>query len=197
VLVALSVDAEHPDHPTTDPIGNAGRLLDVLSAAKVRATFFVQSSWAGAFPELTRRVVDEGHLLGSHSHWHCIFTSLSDAGIADDLARSRSILGAFADTGSCFRLPGGAGFDDPRVLAAVAAAGYQHVPWSCGGNDWEPGRKAEEVAVPIIDSVRAATSRLSIPLFHSWPDPSAPALKMVLEELKNEASFVRLDQLPP
>jgi len=196
VLVALTVDAEHPDHPTTDPSGNAGRLLDVLSAGKSRATFFVQSSWAGAFPDLTKRIVDEGHLLGSHSHWHCIFTSLSDAGIADDLARSRSILGAYSDTGNCFRLPGGAGFDDSRVLTAVAAAGYQHVPWSCGGNDWEPGRTAEEVATPIIDSIRAANPGLSIPLLHSWPDPSARALEIVLDELKGEANFVRLDQLP-
>jgi hypothetical protein len=29
--VALMFDAEHPDHPTRDPLGNPHRLLDELS----------------------------------------------------------------------------------------------------------------------------------------------------------------------
>jgi len=118
VRIALTFDAEHPDQPPTDPIGNAGRLLDLLRDRDVQCTFFVQSSWASAYWHLVERIHNDGHLIGSHSHWHCIFTSMTDDGIADDLARSRKILDAISPTASWFRLPGGQGADNPHILGS-------------------------------------------------------------------------------
>jgi peptidoglycan/xylan/chitin deacetylase (PgdA/CDA1 family) len=154
-------------------------LLDLLRDRNVQCTFFIQSSWANAYRHLAERIKTEGHLIGSHSHWHCVFTSMTDKGIANDLARSRSILDATAPTDHWFRLPGGQGHDDPRILAAVSRAGYRHIGWTCGGNDWEPGRTADEVAMPIIEHAKVATEPVVVPDLHSWPDPTTDAVAMV------------------
>ena len=62
-VVALTFD-DGPNEPWT------GRLLDVLAAKDVKATFFQVGRCAERFPSTTRRVVDEGHVLGNHSLNH-------------------------------------------------------------------------------------------------------------------------------
>jgi len=195
VRVALTFDAEHPDHPATDPIQNAERLLDLLGQREISATFFIQSSWANAYRHLAERIKGDGHLIGSHSHWHCLFPGMASDGIANDLARSRRILDAIAPTGHWFRLPGGSGHDDRRVLKAVRGAGYRHVGWTCGGNDWEPDRTVDEVAVPIIEHVRSAEEPVAVALLHSWPDPTTGAVATILDQLGPDIEYVRLDQV--
>ncbi|MGI5271916.1 bifunctional polysaccharide deacetylase/glycosyltransferase family 2 protein [Nonomuraea sp. CA-218870] len=61
--VALTFD----DGP--DPVWTP-RLLDVLKAHGAKATFFAVGSRIAAHPELTRRIVAEGHELGNHTYTH-------------------------------------------------------------------------------------------------------------------------------
>ncbi|MBE1603240.1 glycosyltransferase [Actinopolymorpha pittospori] len=46
------------------------RILDVLRRHHARATFFVQGSKVAQHPQLARRIVAEGHELGSHTYTH-------------------------------------------------------------------------------------------------------------------------------
>ena len=55
-------DGPHPEHTP--------RLLDVLAAQGIHATFFVVGARAAAHPEIVRRVVAEGHAIGHHSYHH-------------------------------------------------------------------------------------------------------------------------------
>jgi len=183
--VALTIDAEHPDNPTVDPIGNAERILDLLRAGQVRATFFVQSSWAGAYPQLVGRMVEDGHLVGSHSHWHCIYTSMSHDGIVDDLDRSRAGLAAVGvSPGDLFRLPGGQGSTDPEILAALSVGGFTHVGWTMICGDWSPNWSVPQVVDAIMaDGERHEFDGLSVPVVHSWSDVTPPALEQVVSRL--------------
>ncbi|GAA0955801.1 glycosyltransferase [Kribbella koreensis] len=52
------------------------QVLDLLRAQKVKATFFVVGTEVAAHPELTRRIVAEGHQIGIHTFTH---TNLSSA----------------------------------------------------------------------------------------------------------------------
>ncbi|MFG1946421.1 bifunctional polysaccharide deacetylase/glycosyltransferase family 2 protein [Nonomuraea sp. NPDC048826] len=61
--VALTFD-DGPD-PAWTP-----RLLDVLKEHDAKATFFAVGSKIAADPELTRRIVAEGHELGNHTYTH-------------------------------------------------------------------------------------------------------------------------------
>lgn len=61
--VALTFD-DGPD-PAWTP-----KILDVLKARGVKATFFVVGRNAEQYPELIRRIVAEGHEIGNHSYTH-------------------------------------------------------------------------------------------------------------------------------
>ncbi len=55
-------DGPHPKHTSY--------LLDILKAHDVKATFFVIGRLAEKYPELVRRIQEEGHMVGNHSFYH-------------------------------------------------------------------------------------------------------------------------------
>lgn len=194
--VALTFDAEHPDRPWCPP-GNAERLLDTLAAGGARATFFVQGRWAESQPAAARRIADEGHLVGHHSHYHARMPLLSDDGLASDLADGRdAVLRATGvDPHPWFRCPFGAGADDPRVLGVLGHLGYRNVGWHVELEDWEPWRTGDAIAADALEGVRAHGDG-AVVLMHSWPGGTGDGLGAMIEGLRAAgASFVTVDEL--
>lgn len=194
--IALTFDAEHADRRQCPP-GVAERILAVLDREKVAATFFLQGRWVTAYPELARSIVAAGHLVGNHSHSHAPLMDLSDPGLSADIAAGelaiRSVTGA--DPRPWFRCPFGAGADDPRVLDALAAAGYVNVHWSIAASDWEDECQASELENAIV---LQATKRGdgAIVLLHSWPAPTADALPGLIKRLRAGGfRFVTVDAI--
>jgi polysaccharide deacetylase family protein (PEP-CTERM system associated) len=70
------------------------RVLDLLDATGVRATFFVVGWVAERHPRLVERVRTAGHEIGSHSYAHQRAYDLGQNAFAEDLAASRSALAA-------------------------------------------------------------------------------------------------------
>jgi polysaccharide deacetylase family protein (PEP-CTERM system associated) len=73
---------------------NTERLLDLFSAARVRATFFVLGWVAERFPALVRRIVLEGHEVASHGYEHRLVYSQTPREFREDLRRARLALEA-------------------------------------------------------------------------------------------------------
>jgi polysaccharide deacetylase family protein (PEP-CTERM system associated) len=104
---------------------NTHELLDLLAETGARSTFFVLGWIARRYPELVRRIVDEGHELASHSDLHRRLYSLPRDELVRDLADARDsleqlagvpVLGLRAPTFSV----------DDAVLDVVAEAGYRY-----------------------------------------------------------------------
>jgi peptidoglycan/xylan/chitin deacetylase (PgdA/CDA1 family) len=192
--VALTFDAEHPDRPS-EP-GVAERLLADLGALDVRATFFLQGRWAEAYPHLARRIADDGHLVGSHSHYHARMPLLTDEGLRADIADAADAIAAAtgADPRPWFRCPFGDGCDDPRVLAAIGRLGYVHVGWDVDPVDWETDRTATQVAATI--RTEASARPTSVVLLHAWPPATLRAVASTIRAFRREgAAFVTIDEL--
>src|SRR5690625_2122612 len=66
-VVALTFD-DGPDQQYTPQI------LDVLKKHQVKASFFLLGSRADKYPEVVKRIHQEGHIIGNHSYWHPQFT---------------------------------------------------------------------------------------------------------------------------
>ena len=194
--VALTFDAEHPDRPSA--AGVQERLLDLLAHDAVRATFFVQGRWAEAYPRTARRIPDEGHLVGSHSHYHARMPLLTARGLRSDLAAAQAaVLDATGvDPRPWFRCPFGAGASDARVQRFVREAGYRHVGWHVAGIDWPVERTGSEVEEQIVTGVLAHGDG-AVVLLHTWPDRAEAAVPGVVRRLQEAgAEFVRIDELP-
>jgi peptidoglycan-N-acetylglucosamine deacetylase len=197
--VALTFDAEHPDRPARP--GNDERLLDALAGAGVRATFFVQGRWAEAYPSTARRIADDGHLVGSHTFYHARLPLLSDDGLATDVrdAEQAIVDSTGVDPRPWIRAPFGAGARDPRLLGRLADMGYRHVGWDVAGDDWLPGRTAEEL-VGIVASAAVARGDGAVVLLHTWPDATSDGLAALTTQLRDAgADLVTVDELddPP
>lgn len=69
-VIALTFD-DGPNNVST-PI-----ILDILKKYNVPATFFVLGKMSHAYPEMMKRIVDEGHLVSNHTYTHPALGGLS------------------------------------------------------------------------------------------------------------------------
>jgi peptidoglycan/xylan/chitin deacetylase (PgdA/CDA1 family) len=193
--VALTFDAEHPDRPSAP--GGSEALIEALRRLGIIATFFIQGRWAEAYPESARRIRDDGHLIGSHSHYHARMPLLSTRGLRTDIATAERVIlkTTGVDPKPWFRCPFGAGSRDKRVQAIVREAGYRHTGWHVIGEDWPATRTAAQVEEAIVaGSIEHGDG--AVALLHSWPDRTVGAIDGIARRLRERgATFVRLDQL--
>jgi peptidoglycan/xylan/chitin deacetylase (PgdA/CDA1 family) len=157
--VALTFD-DGPLSGTTD------RVLDVLGESNVRAAFFVIGRHAQRWPELVRRIHDEGHLVGNHSFDH-LHTGMfgryrywsAELKRADDVIEQ--IIGRRP---AVFRPP--MGLKHWHVTNAAADAGHSVVTWS---------RRARDVratsAQVILDRLLKPARAGDVLLMHDGDDP--------------------------
>src|SRR5699024_8717947 len=54
--------------------GHTEKILDILKKHDVPATFFITGHYVNSAPELVKRMVKEGHIIGNHSYGHPDFT---------------------------------------------------------------------------------------------------------------------------
>lgn len=73
-------------------IGSTRRILNVLSQAQVRATFFVVGWIAERVPELIKEISSLGHEVASHGYAHELVYKQGEKGFRDDLRLARGIL---------------------------------------------------------------------------------------------------------
>lgn len=78
----------HPDEVKRQ----TGRILELLSAHGVRATFFVLGRTAASVPDLVRSIAGEGHEVASHGYDHAPIGAAGMDGFAEDLRRAKEEL---------------------------------------------------------------------------------------------------------
>jgi peptidoglycan-N-acetylglucosamine deacetylase len=74
-------------HPILTP-----RLLDMLKARGIRATFFLIGQNAAEYPDIVRRIAAEGHQIGNHTWNHPQLTKLSPAALREEIDRTSSTI---------------------------------------------------------------------------------------------------------
>jgi peptidoglycan-N-acetylmuramic acid deacetylase len=118
-------------------------ILDVLAQKQVRAVFFLTGHYLRSQPDLVRRIIDEGHILGNHTNHHLNFTAVSPEEAFEDAAWVQTALREQFDYEiRLLRLPEGA-FSE-QVLEMTRQMGYDTVFWSFGYNDWDPSNQMSE-----------------------------------------------------
>jgi peptidoglycan/xylan/chitin deacetylase (PgdA/CDA1 family) len=124
---------------------------------------------------------------------------LSARGLRVDIAESERVIveTTGVDPKPWFRTAFGAGGEDRRVLAAVAAAGYRHLPWDVAADDWEPTMSGDAISEAVVRGVLAREPRDgAVVLLHSWPTGTADAIDGLVGRLRDAgAQLVRLDAL--
>ena len=132
-FIALTFD-DGP-HPTNTP-----RLLDILKARNVKATFYVVATNAKRYPEIMRRIVAEGHEIGNHTITHPNLSKLSADGVRNELrACHDAIVSTTGVAPRTMRPPYGA-ITAAQKTWIKKEFGYPTILWSVDPEDWKkPG----------------------------------------------------------
>ena len=141
--VALTFDDGPNDSATA-------AIADLLVARGLRATFFVVGRAVEARPELTRRLVSQGHLLGNHSFRHDAKGWLDPR--YPELVRTQRAIRAVA--GVCpafFRAPHGQ--HTPLLVRVLRRHHVTMIGWDASAGDWST-RSAGVIAQRILRKVR-------------------------------------------
>jgi peptidoglycan-N-acetylglucosamine deacetylase len=130
------------------------RLLDILASHDVRATFFMMGSHAQAEPELVRRIVAAGHLIGNHSWSHPNLALTASDRVKDELTRTSETLEQITrQPVKYFRPPFGA--RRPVVFLLARSMGMVPVLWNAMTTDW-----SEHSADAIVARLTRSIDRL-------------------------------------
>ncbi len=143
------------------------KVLDKLKEYGAHGVFFVVGSNATRYPELVKRIVDEGHELGLHTWNHPDLSYKTRDGIDSQFSRNQlAIAGAAGVHTSLFRPPYSSfayAFDDASwpVAKYVGELGYLTVVNDTDSEDWKRPGVAE-----IIKRATPKTTKGTVVLMH-------------------------------
>ncbi|OCB10713.1 polysaccharide deacetylase [Mycolicibacterium porcinum] len=127
------------------------RILDVLARNHVPATFFVIGSNVARQPEIFRRMIREGHMVGNHTLSHLDFNQQNDFRNQEELIATDRIMRAEGHYSSpLFRIPKGDPDHNGLAQLQSQSLGYLQVDMDVDTDDWRhpPG---QDVPVPPLD----------------------------------------------
>ena len=118
--------------------GNTGAILDALKKHNVSATFFVVGHFLETAPDLVKRMVEEGHMVGNHTYHHPDMSSISTLKAfqkeLEDVADS-----FYEITGTklapYYRPPQGKA--NAENIKMAQQLGYSTIFWSLAYVDWD------------------------------------------------------------
>jgi peptidoglycan/xylan/chitin deacetylase (PgdA/CDA1 family) len=167
------------------------KLLDLLAAHHVKATFFLIGQNVAENPEIVAREVREGHEIANHSWSHPNLAKMSDDGVRGQLRKTEdAIRGATDNRPTLLRPPYGS-ITARQKKWINQEFGYRIVLWDVDPLDWRrPG--ASVVCNRIVKNTRAG----SIVLAHDIHPGTIEAMPCVLSQLEAKGfKFVTVSEL--
>lgn len=185
-VVALTFD-DGPDEPYTEQI------LSVLNKNHVKATFYVLGGNAKAYPQLIKKIMTEGHDIGSHTMYHDQMKNKSVEKIKNDLQSVDNILrGLGYQKEITFRAP--FGITSPNLKIALQQLDKRMVLFNFLPQDW-----TKISAQQIYDNVMKQMKPGLIITLHDGGkrrDNTVKATEMLIQNLQKQGyRFVTVSEL--
>ena len=111
---------------------NVDLILDLFDESRSKATFFTLGWIAERYPQVVRRIVDNGHELASHGYGHERASDLTPAAFREDVTRAKRIL---------------------EDLGGVAVRGYRAPSFSIDHRNWWAVAELEEAGYAYSSSI--------------------------------------------
>ncbi len=153
--------------------GFTSKILDTLKEKGVKATFFVVGDYAERQPELVKRMIDEGHTVGSHSVNHYSMPELTVEEMTEEIMGLHEyMLENFGICMNLFRPPKGEYSE--QSLAVTADLGYKTVLWSFAYADWDTDNQPDKDSA--LEKLIARAHPGAIYLLHSVSETNSEIL---------------------
>lgn len=176
--------------------GYTASILDTLKKHNAPAAFFVVGNMIESAPDLIRRMVAEGHIVGNHTYHHPDMPSISEQSAFQKELESLEAL--FQETtgqtmSKYYRPPQGK--YNVENLRQAKALGYKTILWSLAYVDWyvDDQPTPEQAYSKLLPRIHDG----AIVLLHSTSRTNTEILDELLTKWEEMGfSFASLDQLP-
>lgn len=175
--------------------GNTPSILDTLKDHDVKAAFFLVGHYLEKEPELVKRMIQEGHIVGNHTYHHPDMSLISDKeSFSKELISLeelyKEIIGE--EMPKYYRPPQGK-FNENN-LEMANELGYKTIFWSLAYVDWNTNDQPskEQAFKKLIPRIHPG----AVVLLHSTSDTNALILDELLTRWKELGyTFKTLDDL--
>ena len=173
-------------HPKLTP-----KLLDMLKERNIKATFFVIGKCVAEYPDIAKRIVDEGHEIANHSWNHPQLTKLSASAFDAEISQTTdAIVKATGVRPVTMRPPYGA-INATLTKRLNEEYGLSVILWSVDPQDWKI-RKSDHVSGHIIKN----TAPGAIILAHDIHTSTIDAMPAALDTLQSKGyKFATVSEL--
>jgi len=198
----------------------ADSILDILKKNNIKTTFFLTGKFIIKNPEITQKIIDNGHEIGNHSYSHPHFTQFESnfshnllegvdrAFVQKELLKTDSVFYSKFDKKllKYWRAPFGEYNED--ILQWAAEIGFKHIRWSKNGDlaDWVKDKESklyktsDELCDHIVEMMKNDKLKGSIVLMHLGTDrkeeqPYKMLPKLIKILYKNEYKIVKITNL--
>ncbi|MCQ2203372.1 MAG: polysaccharide deacetylase family protein [Bacteroidales bacterium] len=162
-------------HPVNTP-----KVLDVLKKHNIKATFFCIASEAEKYPDIVKRIVDEGHTIGQHTYYHNPMHSFYTG--KKYLAELKKAHETFEKLGikiELFRPP--LGITNAMIRWATEQMGYKVIGWSVRSFDTR-----NESREKVLERVVRQLKKGDIVLLHDRMDKADWLAERIIEKIERD-----------
>ena len=163
--------------------GFTAPILDTLKEKNAKAIFFLTGDYAKRNPELVKRMIDEGHVLGNHGEKHKSLPLLSITDAENEIMNNHKyVLDNFGYDMKYFRPP--CGTYSEKSLAITQRCGYKSFLWSFAYADWDVNKQPNEDEA--YKRITEAAHSGEIMLLHSVSKTNSDILGKVIDNLQGQ-----------
>lgn len=113
------------------------KILDELKKSNVKATFFMIGHHVKKYPQVARRVAQEGHEIENHGYAHSVLVYYTPEELEEEIRYTELVIKEITgQTTSCFRPP--KAWLRRKEKEKISSMGYKIVLWSLNSKDWVP-----------------------------------------------------------
>jgi peptidoglycan/xylan/chitin deacetylase (PgdA/CDA1 family) len=151
--------------------------LDILKEHKIKATFFCLGTQVEKYPELFKRIIDEGHAVGNHSYSHLKGWTTNNNRYLEDVRKGEAIIKS-----NLFRPPYG---KIKRSQVNSLSPETKIILWDVLPGDFSSKNNVKEIVSNTVNSVESG----SIIVLHDNIDCGGKmiaALPIIIDKLKEK-----------
>ncbi|WP_136668237.1 polysaccharide deacetylase family protein [Flavobacterium sp. H122] len=166
-------------------------VLDLLKKYNAKATFFCIGTQIEKYPEILKRILAEGHLVGNHTYTHSKSIGFfSTEKVIEEIKKTNTILAQFTNQDNLlFRPP--FGVTNPNIAKAVSVLNQKVIGWNVRSLDTVIQEEDK-----ILNRIIKGTAPGAIVLMHDTSIKTVHVLEQLLLFLHSESyEMVTVDQL--
>lgn len=166
---------------------NTEKILDILKEREIKATFFVVGENVRKYPEVAKRIAEEGHTIGIHCDYHgysSLYESV-ESYVADFEKAYETVLEVTGVEATLFRFPGGSinaynqtVYED--IIIEMTNRGFIYFDWNASLED----AVKNPVGANLLQNARESTlgRKRIIMLAHDTVSETAKCLEELIDQ---------------